>query len=98
MLRSHRLRVRHCNQTGFCPTEFVTQGFTARLVLSGRQEQGERPGRSSGMTRLRMPRDPKPSWRQKRIVRGFNDDESDETVIGLGFVDTKAAAQPATES
>jgi hypothetical protein len=42
------------------------------------------------MTRLRIPRDPKPSWRQKRTVRGFDDDESDETIISLGFVDPKA--------
>lgn len=44
------------------------------------------------MTRLRIPRDPKPSCRQKRTVRGFDDDESDETIISLGFVDQKAAA------
>jgi hypothetical protein len=41
------------------------------------------------MTRRRIPRDPKPACRQKRAVRGFDDDESDETIISLGFVDPK---------
>lgn len=40
-----------------------------------------------------MHRDVKASLRHKRTVRSFDDDESDETIIGLGFVDPKAAAE-----
>lgn len=54
------------------------------------------------MTRLRMHREAKRPGRPKRLTRAFEDDESDETIIGLGFVETRntldagATAQPDT--
>ncbi len=54
------------------------------------------------MTRLRMHRQTKRPGRPRRLVRAFDDDESDETIIGLGFIETKdipetgAPSQPAT--
>jgi hypothetical protein len=46
------------------------------------------------MIRSRTLRDQKRSWRQRRPVRNFDDDESDETIIALGFIETKTT--PAT--
>jgi hypothetical protein len=44
------------------------------------------------MIRSRTHRDLKRSWPYKRTIRNFDDDESDETILGLGFVDTRTAS------
>jgi hypothetical protein len=40
-----------------------------------------------------MVRDPKRCVRQRKTVRSFDDDESDETIISLGFVDPKTTPE-----